>query len=194
MFAKNYNLKTTTTVKIGELRYPAIRLGEIGRARKEEYIIVEEDIENAKFVEVKKIGEIYCIKKVIEEVKTDWWIARINTDWRYKRNCFGYVGIKKSQKDNVKIIGLGKGAFGLAGRIGDWYDYALLARDGTILYVNPSGAYICEKYYLYFTENRVLKMTREELKVFEALNETKYNKEEPFDEVLTQKDSEHGGE
>lgn len=186
LVCKNYNLKKDSEISIGGERYSVIKLGEYGRGRIQEYVIVEEDIHTYEKVVVEKVRNIYKIRNIKEneDKETDLWIARINTELRYKRNCFGHIKVKESQKDNIQVVEYGIGAYGEAGRIGEWIDYLIVIKDGTIIKISPSGSYAHEKYFLYFLKDKVLRFSKEEKDIYEAMNEVAYDVEEPFEVVV----------
>jgi len=99
------------------------------------------------------------------------WLARINTEGVYTKNSVGYAMVLRKHVKNVEVVAVGYGAYGAAGRAGKWYDYLVKIKPNTLIRVKKSGGYKTPPFYLYFTDDKVLKIREEEIVLFEE----KYN-------------------
>jgi hypothetical protein len=146
---KTYNLDPNIVTIGKEISFPAISLGEQGRGRLLTHVPCPET-----FVYVEP-GETRSGKPRLNKSESSLdWIARVNTCGGYKRGANGKVYAPPGAR--VKVLALGTGAFGAAGRVGGWDDVLLIIPDNTIIRVKPSRG---DAYLLWFpTAGEVLKM------------------------------------
>lgn len=159
-----YNLATGEfQMSFGTLR--AIALGEKGRGRMLTYVPCEGDFPDGACVALAttRTGK----PKVIAGQPGDaaGWLARISTEGPYIRGAYGHV--RALNPELVRVVAYGYGAFGDAGRCGQWYDYLLVLRPGAILRVKPSRG---DAYFLHATPDKLVRLEREEALVYEGAN------------------------
>ena len=139
-------------------------LGERGRGRFESLIPFQAK-EEAEFLAV---GKTKTDKpKIIESVETDGWLAVVSGSGSYTRGTYGTVHASYLQEDKVEVISSGQGAFGMAGRIGEYNEFLLKVKEDTFLYVRPAGGRNkSDRYWLYFGEQKVFEIKENELEIF----------------------------
>ena len=163
---KQYNLlshRQEREMSFGKLTILA--LGERGRGRYESIIPFASTISENDFVDIAptKSGKT----KIIPSSKKENWLAVLDAEGCYTRNTLGDIYVPENQKNNVKIIAKGNGAYGDAGRIGDWYAYLTFIKDGTFIWVRPSGgSHKRERYWIYFDHEKAFQLSEEELPIF----------------------------
>ena len=97
-----------------------IELGEDGRGR-ELTLIPYHAPEDAEFLE---IGETRSgSPKIVPSKSSEGWIALLSGAGCYTRGTYGTVFCLEKDKEKIKIIAHGSGAFGSAGRVGWWHEY-----------------------------------------------------------------------
>jgi len=141
-----------------------VPLGESGRGRKN-VLIPYHAKEDEEFLELgtTKRGN----PKIIAGADGgDSWLAVVSAAGCYTKHTYGTVRVPKDQKERVKVVSHGWGAYGAAGRVGGWDEFLLVVKDNTWLQVKPSGGYKIPAYWLYFGENEVFKLEEEELDAF----------------------------
>lgn len=155
---KAYNLKPSIyKASFGDLL--CLQLGEDGRGRKLTLVPCERDFSSNELV---SIAETRAGKPHIVAGGTgDGWLARVSTQAAYIRGAYGNVRVLVA--GTAKIVASGYGAFGDAGRIGSWDDVLISVSDGAVLRVKPSRG---DAYFLHFTDERVVKIKKEELDVY----------------------------
>jgi len=161
---KNFNIKPITRkMSFGELS--VIALGEYGRGRKETIIPCAGSITPDTMVDIgtTKSGGI----KIIPSESKEGWLANISSQGCYTRGTLGNVYVPPKMQENVEVLASGYGAYGDAGRIGNWYQYLVKIKDNTFIFVRPSGGPSkIARYYLYFAKEKVHRIGLEELDIF----------------------------
>jgi hypothetical protein len=133
-----------------------IALGEEGRGRKLTLVRCALDIKDTEEVTViKPKPGVPTISKATPYGSTAW-LARITTDGAYIRGAEGNV---RFLGEGVELVAKGFGAFGDAGRTGNWDDVLIIVPNGTLLRVKPTRG---DAYFLLFTAVEVVTMTVEE--------------------------------
>lgn len=114
---------------------PSIVLGEEGRNRKRVLVRVQEGLDPEQPVKVfaPKVGLPLVSQSDVVDGRA---LVRVNTEGRYQRGAVGSVSILDG---NPVLVAQGKGAYGDAGRIGDWTDSLVLMSPGDALRVKPCG-------------------------------------------------------
>jgi len=162
---KLYNVKPVCKqFSWGEMQ--CIVLGEEGSGRKRVIIPF-----HASYLEDATDYEIGITRrgapKIIRTGKSsEGWIARIDTYYTYTRGTYGRYEIVSG---DVKEIALGYGAFGDAGRLGQWDDALITVEPEfpAVIKVFPSGGrYKVRPYYLVFYEDKVDKVQEDEWDVY----------------------------
>ena len=140
MFYTNKNLKVIEKdLEWGKLRF--IQLGEYGRGRKPVNITVPETIGDIeKGCHPFSIGLSKTGRPKLIDVNGNKTYVAIDTMGSYGRGCYGHIRILKSQKNLVKVLGYGWGAFGDAGRLGTADAAVLECEPGVIIRFNPTRA------------------------------------------------------
>ena len=165
-----------------------VALGERGRARKETLVPFHAPPPT---YTGKKISEesFYAIgvsrsgapKIMRGEGASPGWIAVLSGRGAYTRGTYGTVYLSPNiaaathpRTAPVQILAEGVGAFGLAGRIGEWHEFLVAFSpssdsDPVIFYVRPAGgAHKMERYFLVFTASAVYRVYDAERAAFEA--------------------------
>jgi hypothetical protein len=118
----------------------AILLGERGRGRELTPVIVDPSVldERGNVTGIVEIGATRSGKPKIVRGNGEplTWLDRVCTLSSYVRGACGWVG--KLPDSSAKLIAVGWGAFGDAGRIGSWADILLSVPGNTWLRVKPS--------------------------------------------------------
>lgn len=141
-----------------------VTLGERGRGRHESYIPFHAPID-CQLIELSttKSGHI----KIVPSQSSLDWLAVVSGSGVYTRNTYGTVYVPPYLTGNVKVVEYGYGAYGDAGRIGTWYEFLITVKDGTLLKVRPAGGSSkIARYWLYFGNDRVYKISSEEMPMF----------------------------
>ena len=163
---KQYNLfpyRQVREMSFGQLTILAI--GERGRARYEAIVPFASTITEQHLVELAptKSGKL----KIVPSDSDNGWLAVLDAEGCYTRNTLGDVYVPEEQKSNVQIVSKGYGAYGAAGRVGTWYSYLAAIQEDTFIWVRPSGgAHKVSRYWLYFGEDKVYRLSKEELSLF----------------------------
>lgn len=164
-------------------------LGERGRARKE--TLVPFHAPSPTYTTGKKISEesFYITSvsrsgapKIMQgEGASPGWIAVLSGRGAYTRGTYGTVYLSPDiaaatypRTAPVQILAEGRGAFGQAGRVGEWHEFLVTFSpssdfDPVIFYVRPAGgAHKIERYFLVFTSSAVYRVYDAERAAFEA--------------------------
>ena len=65
------------------------------------------------------------------------------------------------------MVAIGVGAYGAAGRIGTWNEFLIVIPDNTFLKIRPAGgSHKIERYWLYFGEDKVYRVEKNEIDLF----------------------------
>lgn len=165
-----------------------VALGERGRARKETlvpfhappptYTTYTMGISEESFYTIgaSRSGAPKIIKG---EEASPGWIAVLSGKGVYTRGTYGTVYLSPDitastypRTAAVQILAEGVGAFGLAGRIGEWHEFLVAfspSSDPVIFYVRPAGGTRkIEGYFLVFTASAVYRVYDAERAAFEA--------------------------
>lgn len=159
----NEGIQTQADEKLGRVVF----LGEKGRGRDFVKIAVSKknpcEVENGLIKECKLENFSYNDSEFTVLTKnnsqSDLILVRINTNEGYCRNC---KGVAMPFAGEPKFIACGNGAFGDAGRIGNFMDVLVVLHPEDAIKVNPTrGA----SYILWVHEGKVVKGTIEEYKL-----------------------------
>lgn len=177
---KRYNVKPQARkFDWGEMK--VIALGEQGRGRHESLIpyYVPEDALNL------AIGQSRSGKpKIVAGNDDDNWLALVSGSGTYTRGTYGTVYCQPIDAQDVQVIASGYGAYGIAGRIGNWYEFLVIVLSNTFLKIRPAGgSNKRESYWLYFGESEVVKVRKSEMDMFCELHDLDKPDEE-FDKLV----------
>lgn len=141
MFYTNKKLKVIEReLDWGKIRF--VQLGEYGRGRKPVNITVPDeticDIENG--CHPFSIGLSKTNRPKLINSNGDKTYVAIDTMGAYGRGCYGHIHILKSQKNLIKVLGYGWGAFGDAGRLATADAAVLECGPGVIVRFNLTRA------------------------------------------------------
>ena len=141
---KLWNIEPTK-VSTGFGEIDAVLLGEEGRGRKRA------------LVPITKINKINA-----------QWVVRLSAEGTYTRGTYGTVYVLTKDREKIKIIDFGVGAYGDAGRIGSWMDFLVAIEKTPVRFLmRPSGGPgKRERYWLVFTKDTVKKVYQEETSIF----------------------------
>ena len=161
--AKAWNLTAQKSTVAGR-EISTLNLGESGRGRQLTQIPCPLGLQNGDAVtpslpETKPNGLKTKASIKAGGVEGDTWVARISTDGAYIRGANGNVSYDPAANAPI-LIAKGYGAFGDAGRTGNWDDVIVLVQDGTVLRVKPTRG---DAYYLWFEADKVSRLTQDEL-------------------------------
>jgi len=122
----------------------AVVLGEEGRGRKRA------------LVPITKINKINA-----------QWVVRLSAEGTYTRGTYGTVYVLTEDREKIKIIDFGVGAYGDAGRVGSWNDFLVSIEETPVRFLmRPSGGPGKRKrYWLVFTD-KVYTVKQEEIDIF----------------------------
>ena len=172
---KAFNL-TTSLIEVAGDKLSVIKLGEEGRGRTLFSVSCPEGVKDgdpvaATLAHIKTNG--LRTKPVIKRSNDpeNGWVARISTNGSYIRGACGNISYDPTQPAPI-VIAKGYGAFGDAGRTGNWDDVLVQVMDGTVLRIKPTRA---DAYYLWFQEDKVSTLTLDELQLLEL--EVNFEKE-----------------
>jgi len=161
---KRYNIRPVEReFKWGKMK--VVELGEKGRGRTLTLIPYHAP-EDAEYLALAttRTGKPKIIKGYDAE---DKWLAVLSGAGTYTRGTHGDVYVPIVYADKVKVIADGHGAYGDAGRIGGWEEYLAVVEDNTWIRVAPAGgAGKIPRYWLYFSENEVIRIENEEMDIF----------------------------
>lgn len=147
-------------VNIADFEISAVTLGEIGRGRKLVHVSCPKEF---KFLEtgVTRTGKF----RLQPSTTPDGWVARVTTEGSYVRGANGNVSVHPGIADKIIVGAKGSGAFGEAGRTGQWDDLIFHTNlDEFWIRVEPSRE---PAYILLFTEKDVAKLSYEEAELLE---------------------------
>jgi len=161
---KSYNINPVEkTMSWGDPML-VVELGELGRGRT--YKIIPYHAPLGEYLLGLGTTRSGNPKIIPSDIDKDW-LAVLSGSGCYTRNTYGTCYVPASQKDNVKIVASGKGAFGAAGRIGSYYEYLACIKDDTFIKVRPAGGtHKIERYWLHFTPAKVIELSEEELDIY----------------------------
>jgi len=96
------------------------------------------------------------------------WVARLSAEGTYTRGTYGTVYVLVEDREKIKIIDFGVGAYGDAGRIGSWNDFLVSIEETPVRFLmRPSGGPGKRKrYWLVFTKDKVYTVKQEETSIF----------------------------
>ena len=176
---KAFNL-SAKNIEVAGNKVPVIQLGEAGRGRLLFTVpcpvgLKDGDTVTAVPAQVKANGLKTKPSIKGSDDPENGWVARISTNGSYIRGACGNVSYDPTQTNvsaPVLLIAKGYGAFGDAGRTGNWDDVLVQVMDGTVLRIKPTRA---DAYYLWFQETKVSTLTLDELQLLEL--EVNFEKE-----------------
>lgn len=154
-------LPLTADERLGQIVF----LGEEGRGRRYEKVALDRrfppvvtdnrvlDCELRKVTLPPKDGKPEKVFYVLERSRgnSDAILVRINTEGTYTKNTSGGWRTVAGKPEDVTS---GYGAYGLAGRIGNWDDGLVIMRPGDVLCVKRSGGHKNRPDALYFNEEK----------------------------------------
>ena len=161
---KAFNL-VSNEVEMAFGKLKAIVLGQKGRGRMSTYVPCEGDFSDGAPVALSttRSGKPKIIAGQPGSDATGW-LARISTEGAYLRGAYGHV--RALDPELVRVVAYGYGAFGNAGRCGQWGDYLLTIQPGAVLRVKPTRG---PAYFLHVTEDRIVQLTQEEAMVYDKV-------------------------
>jgi len=164
MTYKAYNLAASEVeMSFGKLR--TIALGQQGRGRLLTYVPCEGDFPDGAPVALAttRTGKT----KIVAGHGGDaaGWLARVSTEGPYIRGAYGHIRARVQDRALVQVVAYGYGAFGDAGRVGQWCDYLLKLQPGAIIRVKPTRG---QAYFLHATTDRIVRLDQEEALVYEG--------------------------
>jgi len=170
---------------------PVVEVGEEGRGRKLVYIPCPEKISPDSHYEV---GTTRSLRPKIVKAKTpsSGWIAKLSGEGVYTRGTYGTVYVPRQYASQVKVLAHGWGAYGAAGRIGEYHEFIVEIKSPfpVIFRVRPAGGrHKLPCYWLVFDEETVTKVTDEEYDLLVDQRDDLPPREELVGEVV---DSFHG--
>jgi len=161
--AKRHNIEPVLkNFKWGDML--VITLGEEGRGRKLTLIPYHAP-ENATLLKISytRTGR----PKIVQSESNKGWLAVVTGRGTYTRGTYGTVYSLPEDKEKIKVIAYGRGAYGAAGRIGDWNEFLVYIPDGTFLKIRPAGGpHKRARYWLYFGKDKVYRIEKEEMDLF----------------------------
>jgi hypothetical protein len=161
---KAYNIRPVKILVAGE-EMTVLNLGEDGRGRVLKRVPCPAQFE---YLEPNPEPAGAMVKpraKLLASSSGDGWIARISTEGGYIRGAAGNVSAPAEYAEQIRLVALGQGAFGDAGRTGTWHDYVLATSlEEFWLRVKPSrGA----AYVLLFKDEKVSKLAYDQAELLD---------------------------
>jgi len=147
----------TVTFPWGKMQ--VVSLGEEGRGRKLTYVPFQAEFD--KDADDYEIGTSRRnLPKIIRTGKpSSGWIAGLSGSGTYTRGTHGTVYVLNEYVGNAFVVAYGYGAYGDAGRIGDWWEYLVTVREPAVFLVRPAGgAHKIKRYYLVFDNEKVVRV------------------------------------
>lgn len=156
---KTYNI-TPQEIKIDDFSYWAVVLGEKGRGRRLVNVACPET-----FIYLEP-GQTKTGKpRLNASASKKGWTARLCTAGAYIRGACGNVSIPPQFKSSVQVLAKGYGAFGAAGRTGNWDDMIIFtSRDDFWVRIKPSRG---DAYIIAFNAEKAIKLAYEEANLVE---------------------------
>lgn len=147
-----------------------ITLGERGRGRKEVYIpfhVISFDEKGSNY----EIGQTKngMPKIIASNENTEGYIAVLSGKGCYTRGTYGTVYIFHEDKEKIKVLAYGYGAYGAAGRIGNWGEFlvVIIPPYPIRIRVRPAGgAHKISRYWLIFQRDGICRVKDEEAEIF----------------------------
>ena len=158
----------TVTFPWGKMQ--VVSLGEEGRGRKLTYVPFQ-----AEFDVNKRDYELATTRKGLPKITrcgipTNAWIAKLSGSGTYTRGTHGTVYVLNEYVGNVFVVAYGYGAYGDAGRIGDWWEYLVTVREPAVFLVrHAGGSDKRQRYYVIFKDRWVYEVFPEELALAKTL-------------------------
>jgi len=141
-----------------------VSLGERGRGRFEALIPYHAPVD-AEFLDLGKTRS--GKSKIVKGKEKDGWLAVVSGSGCYTRGTYGSVYCLPQDKNKIKVVAIGVGAYGAAGRIGTWNEFLIVIPDNTFLKIRPAGgSHKIERYWLYFDEDKVYRVEKNEIDLF----------------------------
>lgn len=138
-------------------------VGQKGRGRKYAFLPCFFKDSNFVTVELSRNGKPKLVTDHCEQ--DNRWVAFVSSKGCYTRGTQGLI----MQRYNapIDILTYGYGAYGLAGRVGNFDEVVAVVEDNNFLYIKPSGGrHKVSPYWLYFGKDDVFEVTEEELGAF----------------------------
>lgn len=185
---KLYNIEPEKrTFDWGEMA--VVALGERGRGRHQELVPFHAAFDPA--AEDYEIGQTQSGKPKIVRTgnSSEGWIARLSGEGCYTRGTYGTVYAVSDDRARVGVRAIGSGAYGAAGRVGDWNEFLVVIKPPypARFYVRPSGGeHKIARYWLVFTENVRFpaRVRGDELEAFSETTGIVFPAAESLDEAL----------
>ena len=132
-------------IKLSFGEIDAIVLGEEGRGRKRA------------LVPINKINKIINAQ----------WVVRLSAEGTYTRGTYGTVYVLTEDREKIKIIDFGIGAYGDAGRIGSWNDFMVSIEETPVRFLmRPSGGPAKRERYWIVFDKEVYTVKPTEIDIF----------------------------
>lgn len=145
---KTYNIQPEEVQVTDDISFLALSLGEKGRGRNIVNVACPESFCFLEEGQTKK-GKV----RLNRSQQRRGWVARISTAGAYIRGANGNVSAHPEQAGNIRVLARGQGAFGAAGRTGNWDDLLIATElEEFLLRVKPSRG---DAYILWFRDGKV---------------------------------------
>lgn len=145
---KTYNVKPEEVQVTDDITITAVSLGEKGRGRSIVNVACPESFLYLEEGQTKK-GKV----RLNNSHSDRGWILRISTAGAYIRGANGNVSTHPEDAEAIRVLARGQGAFGAAGRTGNWDDLLITTElEEFLLRVKPSRG---DAYIIWFREGKV---------------------------------------
>ena len=96
------------------------------------------------------------------------WVVRLSAEGTYTRGTYGTVYVLTKDREKIKIIDFGVGAYGDAGRIGSWNEFLVSIEETPVRFLmRPSGGPgKRERYWMVFDKDKVYTVKPTEIDIF----------------------------
>jgi hypothetical protein len=161
---KTWNIIPKNITVAGETQ-SVVTLGENGRGRQIKQVPCPASFEFLEPTAQNPNSSIKTRVKLLSSASEKGWVARVSTESSYIRGANGYVSTTPEFAKEIRVVALGNGAFGDAGRTGTWDDIIICTEmDNFWLRVKPSRG---SAYLLIFKEGKVFKTSYAEAEILD---------------------------
>ena len=116
-----------------------ISLGEKGRGRRLSYVLFDAEYDPSADNYEASLDDTGLARIFRTERASNGWIMKLSGAGTYTRDTHGTVYVLNEYVGNVKVLAYGYGAYGDAGRIGDWWEFVVTVKEPAVFLIRPAG-------------------------------------------------------
>jgi len=138
-FMKLYGIEPIFEAMPWGEKVKVISLGEKGRGRRLSYVLFDAEYDPSADNYEASLDDTGLARIFRTERASNGWIMKLSGAGTYTRDTHGTVYVLNEYVGNVKVLAYGFGAWGTAGRIGDWWEFVVTVKEPAVFLIRPAG-------------------------------------------------------